>query len=89
MLGVLGRDSSANTEVYSPTLAHFFMRVCHDKGLLRRVYTQNIDGLDYKIGAPSAPTPATLYPTLDTPTTEREKGSGWGGRLISPSLTQA
>ena len=31
---------------WRPTVAHFFMRVCADKGLLRRVYTQNIDGLD-------------------------------------------
>ena len=29
------------------------MRMCHDKGLLRRVYTQNIDGLDYKAGIPA------------------------------------
>ena len=30
----------------SPT--HWFLRLLDDKGLLRRVYTQNIDGLDYQ-----------------------------------------
>ena len=31
---------------WRPTVAHFFMRVCADQGLLQRLYTQNIDGLD-------------------------------------------
>ena len=35
-----------NEAEWRPTVAHFFMRVCADRGLLRRVYTQNIDGLD-------------------------------------------
>jgi len=51
MLGVLG-DQNTGGEVYRPTLAHFVMRVAHDKRLLRRVYTQNIDGLDFKTGIP-------------------------------------
>lgn len=37
-----------------PTVAHFFNRVLHDKGLLRRVYTQNIDGLDHQVGLPDS-----------------------------------
>lgn len=49
MLGVLG-SSHAFAPTYRPTLAHFFMRVCEDQGLLRRVWTQNIDGLDFKTG---------------------------------------
>ena len=52
MIRVLG-DRAADAQAYAPTLAHFFMRLCHDKGLLRRVYTQNIDGLDYKTGIPA------------------------------------
>lgn len=38
---------------WKPTLTHMFMRCCHEKGLLRRVFTQNIDGLDFKTGIPS------------------------------------
>lgn len=53
MLGVLGGGASAGAPDYRPTLAHFFMRVAHDRGLLRRVYTQNIDGLDFKTGTPA------------------------------------
>jgi NAD-dependent deacetylase sirtuin 2 len=30
---------------WKPTLAHWFARVCHDTGLLTRVFTQNIDGM--------------------------------------------
>lgn len=38
---------------WKPTLAHWFTRVCHDRGLLRRLYTQNIDGLDYGLELPA------------------------------------
>mmetsp|Transcript_5930 Transcript_5930/g.11880 ORF Transcript_5930/g.11880 Transcript_5930/m.11880 type:complete len:345 (-) Transcript_5930:1808-2842(-) len=34
---------------WKPTLAHWFVKVCDDKKLLRRLYTQNIDGLDYPL----------------------------------------
>jgi len=37
---------------WKATLSHFFIKVCHDKGLLRRLYTQNIDGLDYQTEIP-------------------------------------
>lgn len=39
---------------WKATLTHFFMRICHDRGLLHRVYTQNIDGLDFQTGVPMA-----------------------------------
>ena len=39
---------------WKPTAAHFFLRLLHDKGLLSRVYTQNIDGLDYATGIPES-----------------------------------
>ena len=35
---------------WKPTLAHFFIKVLHDKGKLKRLYTQNIDGLDFQTG---------------------------------------
>lgn len=31
---------------YRPNYAHYFLRLLHDKGLLLRLYTQNIDGLE-------------------------------------------
>jgi len=37
---------------WKATIAHWFVRLCHDKGLLRTIYTQNIDGLDYQVGVP-------------------------------------
>ena len=37
---------------WKPTATHIFMRLCHDKGLLKHVLTQNIDGLDYQTGIP-------------------------------------
>lgn len=39
-------------QTWKMTLAHWFMRIFHDKGLLKRLYTQNIDGLDYQTGIP-------------------------------------
>jgi len=37
---------------WKATIAHWFVRLCHEKGLLRTIYTQNIDGLDYQVGVP-------------------------------------
>jgi NAD-dependent SIR2 family protein deacetylase len=34
---------------WKPTLGHAFMKVLNDKDLLLRVYTQNIDGIDYQL----------------------------------------
>lgn len=31
---------------YRPNVTHYFLRLLHDKGLLLRLYTQNIDGLE-------------------------------------------
>ncbi|EEB16380.1 NAD-dependent deacetylase sirtuin-2, putative [Pediculus humanus corporis] len=38
---------------YKPTVAHYFVRLLHEKGLLLRHYTQNIDGLEKLAGIPS------------------------------------
>ncbi|NXX48704.1 SIR3 deacetylase, partial [Tricholaema leucomelas] len=37
---------------YRPNYAHYFLRLLHDKGLLLRLYTQNIDGLERVAGIP-------------------------------------
>nr|XP_047921257.1 NAD-dependent protein deacetylase sirtuin-3, mitochondrial isoform X2 [Anser cygnoides] len=37
---------------YRPNYAHYFLRLLHDKGLLLRLYTQNIDGLERAAGIP-------------------------------------
>ncbi|KNC48779.1 Sir2 family histone deacetylase Hst2 [Thecamonas trahens ATCC 50062] len=42
----------SETDTVSPTLAHWFLRLLHDRGLLLRVYTQNIDGLEADTGLP-------------------------------------
>lgn len=35
---------------YKPCLAHYFLKFLQDKGILLRVYTQNIDGLELQSG---------------------------------------
>lgn len=40
------------TEHLSPTRAHEFLRLLEDAGCLLRCYTQNIDGLERKVGLP-------------------------------------
>ncbi|KAG2462762.1 SIR3 deacetylase, partial [Polypterus senegalus] len=37
---------------YLPNSAHYFVRLLHMKGLLQRMYTQNIDGLERLAGVP-------------------------------------
>ncbi|XP_017278508.1 NAD-dependent protein deacetylase sirtuin-3 isoform X2 [Kryptolebias marmoratus] len=37
---------------HRPNYIHYFIRMLHHKGLLRRVYTQNIDGLEKLCGVP-------------------------------------
>ncbi len=38
---------------YKPTKTHYFIKLLHDKGLLRRCYTQNIDSLEGRAGVPT------------------------------------
>lgn len=38
--------------VNNGTSPYRFVQICHDKGLLRRLFTQNIDGLDYQTNIP-------------------------------------
>ena len=38
----------------SPTPAHRFLALLNERGMLRRVYTQNIDGLEERAGVPSS-----------------------------------
>jgi len=44
--------SQLRTDHASPTLVHHFLRLLHDQGCLLRCYTQNIDGLERKVGLP-------------------------------------
>ncbi|XP_023697977.2 NAD-dependent protein deacetylase sirtuin-3, mitochondrial isoform X1 [Paramormyrops kingsleyae] len=37
---------------YRPNVAHYFVRLLHDKGQLLKLYTQNIDGLERMAGIP-------------------------------------
>ncbi|CAK6979260.1 NAD-dependent protein deacetylase sirtuin-3%2C mitochondrial [Scomber scombrus] len=37
---------------YRPNVTHYFVRLLHEKGLLLRMYTQNIDGLERLAGIP-------------------------------------
>lgn len=37
---------------YLPTPTHYFMKLLHDKGLLLRCFTQNIDSLEHQAGLP-------------------------------------
>ncbi|KAG3284275.1 NAD-dependent protein deacetylase sirtuin-3, mitochondrial isoform X1 [Ictidomys tridecemlineatus] len=39
---------------YRPNATHYFLRLLHDKGLLLRLYTQNIDGLERVSGIPTS-----------------------------------
>lgn len=40
--------------MYRPTFAHCFLRLLYDKGILLRVYSQNIDGLERATGIPDS-----------------------------------
>ena len=37
---------------FAPTPTHYFLRLLHEKGILRRVFTQNIDSLEALAGLP-------------------------------------
>lgn len=37
-----------------PTPAHFFIKLLHDRGLLLRCFTQNIDSLENQAGLPKS-----------------------------------
>jgi hypothetical protein len=52
---------SKSGAVWQPTIAHFFARVCHDKDG-RRVFTQNIDGLDLKAFASASAAAGIVVP---------------------------
>ncbi len=45
----LRRPFILNQGAYKPSLAHHFIGACDKRGVLRRAYTQNIDGLDYAV----------------------------------------
>ncbi|KAL6057149.1 NAD-dependent protein deacetylase sirtuin-3, mitochondrial, variant 3 [Balamuthia mandrillaris] len=45
-------DERGTSYRYEPTTVHRFLRLLHEKGVLLRVYTQNIDGLEEAAGLP-------------------------------------
>jgi NAD-dependent SIR2 family protein deacetylase len=45
--------SQIRTDHFSPTRVHEFIRLLDDHGCLLRCYTQNIDGLERKVGLPA------------------------------------
>lgn len=59
---------------YSPTPTHTFIRLLHDKGVLRRCYTQNIDSLESAAGLPSESLVAA-HGNFDTATVHRADGT--------------
>jgi NAD-dependent SIR2 family protein deacetylase len=50
---------------YNPTPTHHFIKLLHDKGLLLRCYTQNIDSLETAAGLPADKVVAA-HGTFDT-----------------------
>ncbi len=49
----VAQDMYPNPEKFGPTPAHMFIKELHDNGILRRCYTQNIDGLERMTGLPA------------------------------------
>lgn len=47
---ILAKEMFYTNNLYHPTPCHFFLQLLAQKGILRRVYTQNIDGLERKAG---------------------------------------
>ncbi|XP_074697819.1 NAD-dependent protein deacetylase sirtuin-3, mitochondrial isoform X2 [Strix aluco] len=58
---------------YRPNYAHYFLRLLHDKGLLLRLYTQNIDGLERgrALCQPGGSRPQPRAPSPDQPRPRR------------------
>lgn len=47
------RANMIDPDKFSPTFTHYFIRTIHEKGLLLRSFTQNIDTLERKAGVPA------------------------------------
>ena len=64
-LGLTARDKNGSRDMaielcrelwpdnYAPTPAHHFVALLHEKGILRRCFTQNIDSLEAAAGLPA------------------------------------
>eukprot|EP00037_Helgoeca_nana_P010024 m.88060 g.88060 ORF g.88060 m.88060 type:complete len:818 (-) comp19962_c0_seq7:1953-4406(-) len=55
VLWTLARDVFGGVQdgTITPTPSHHFLRLLYDRGLLARVYTQNVDGLEVVAGVPA------------------------------------
>ena len=58
---------------YSPTATHHFIRLLHEKGVLTRCYTQNIDSLESAAGLPAQKLVAA-HGNFDSATVRRPNG---------------
>lgn len=47
---ILAREMFYSDQKYHPTPCHFMLSLLKDRGILRRIYTQNIDGLERDAG---------------------------------------
>ncbi|KAI9002572.1 SIRT2 protein [Hyaloraphidium curvatum] len=48
----VGRDLMPRPALFQPTLGHYFVRQLSDQGRLLRLFSQNVDGLEYLAGIP-------------------------------------
>ena len=49
---------------FEPTPTHYFIRLLHEKGLLLRCFSQNIDSLETQAGLPKVGKLVHLYSTI-------------------------
>jgi len=70
-----------------PSLVHSFLKKLHDRQLLLRVYTQNIDGLEQKAGVPRERI-VQVHGTLESATCVRCKTS-YSGEYVRHAVSQS
>jgi len=76
-------------EGLKPTPSHYFLKILHDKGLLTRVFTQNIDGLERLTGLPDDAIVEAhgSFSTTHCRTCMKEFDYEWlKGKILSPTV---
>ena len=74
---------------YAPTPAHHFVALLHEKGILRRCFTQNIDSLEAAAGLPPAQIVAAHGNFDGAHAAHRFDGGGDGGPVDVDALRDA